>query len=48
MKKKDLDTLRGILEEDKKKIYRHLEEISESSVADLETHSGDSVDLASL
>ena len=48
MKKKDLDTLRGILEEEKKKIYRHLEEISESSVADLETPSGDSVDLASL
>ena len=48
MKKKDLDTLKKILEEEKKRIFHHLQEISETSVADLETPSGDSVDLASL
>lgn len=48
MKKKDVDTLKKILEEEKKRIFHHLQEISETSVADLETPSGDSVDLASL
>jgi DnaK suppressor protein len=48
MKKKDIDTLKAILEEEKKRITRHLEEISDSSVADLDTASGDSVDIASL
>ena len=48
MKKKDLDTLKKILEEEKKRIFHHLQEISENSVADLETPSGDSVDLAAL
>ena len=48
MKKKDLDTLKKILEDEKKRIFHHLQEISETSVADLETPSGDSVDLASL
>lgn len=48
MKKKDLDALKKLLEEEQKRITRHLEDISESSVADLETPSGDSVDLASL
>ena len=48
MKKKELDTLKKLLEEEKKRIFHHLQEISESSVADLETPSGDSVDLASL
>lgn len=48
MKKKDLEQLKQILEEEKRKIQRHLEDISDSSVADIETPSGDSVDLASL
>lgn len=48
MKKKDIDTLRKLLEEEKQKIIRHLDDLSESSVADLETTTGDSVDIASL
>jgi DnaK suppressor protein len=48
MKKKDLDTIRGLLDEEKKRILRHLEDLSDSSVADLDTASGDSVDIASL
>lgn len=48
MKKKELEQLKQILEEEKRKIQRHLEDISDSSVADIETPSGDSVDLASL
>ena len=48
MKKKDVDSLKKLLEDEKKRISHHLQEISESSVADLETPSGDSVDLASL
>ena len=48
MKKKDLDALKKVLEEEKRRILRHLEEISETSVADLETPSGDSVDIAAL
>jgi DnaK suppressor protein len=48
MKKKDLDTLRGMLDEEKRRILRHLEDLSDSSVADLDTASGDSVDIASL
>jgi DnaK suppressor protein len=48
MKKKDLDTLKELLLEEKKKIMRHLEEISDSSVAELDTSTGDPVDIASL
>lgn len=48
MKKKDLDALKKVLEEEKRRILRHLEEISDTSVADLETPSGDSVDIAAL
>jgi DnaK suppressor protein len=48
MKKKELEQLKQILEDEKRKIQRHLEDISDSSVADIETPSGDSVDLASL
>jgi DnaK suppressor protein len=48
MKKKDLDTIKELLDEEKKRIHRHLEDISDSSVADLDTASGDSVDIASL
>jgi DnaK suppressor protein len=48
MKKKDLDQLKGILEEEKRRILRHLEDLSDTTVADIETPSGDSVDLAAL
>jgi DnaK suppressor protein len=48
MKKKDLDQLKGILEEEKRRILRHLEDLSDTSVADIDTPSGDSVDLAAL
>lgn len=48
MKKKELDQLKEILEEEKRRILRHLEDISDTSVADIDTPSGDSVDLASL
>lgn len=48
MKKKELDQLKGLLEGEKRRILRHLEDISDTSVADLDTPSGDSVDLASL
>ncbi len=48
MKKKEIDQLKGILEEEKRRIHRHLEDISDTSVADLDTPSGDSVDIAAL
>jgi DnaK suppressor protein len=48
MKKKDIDTIKELLDEEKKRITRHLEDLSDSSVADLDTASGDSVDIASL
>jgi DnaK suppressor protein len=48
MKKKDLDTFRALLLEEKRKILRHLEDLSDSAEADLESGSGDSVDIASL
>lgn len=48
MKKKEIDQLKVILEEEKRRILRHLEDISDTSVADLDTPSGDSVDLAAL
>jgi len=48
MKKKELETLKEMLEEEKRRIQRHLDDLSDTSVADLETASGDSVDIASL
>ena len=48
MKKKDLDTLKKMLEEERRKILHHLEEISDTSVSDLDLTTGDSVDIASL
>lgn len=48
MKKKDVDVLKAKLIEAKQRISRHLEDISDSSVADLDTASGDSVDIAAL
>lgn len=50
MKKKELDQFKKILDDEKKKILRHLETLSDSSEQELDTSSasGDSVDLASL
>ena len=48
MKKKDLDQLKELLEGEKRRITRHLEDLSDTSVADIDTPSGDSVDIASL
>jgi DnaK suppressor protein len=48
MKKKDLDNLRKILEDEKKKILHHLEDLSESAEEEKDLGSGDSVDIASL
>lgn len=48
MKKKDLDTLKGILEEERKRIQRHLDDLSDESVEELEGASGDTVDIAAL
>jgi len=48
MKKKELDTLKSILLEERTKIMRHLETLSDSAEEDLEVGSGDSVDIASL
>jgi len=48
MKKKDLDTFRKLLDEEKRKILRHLEDLSDSAEADLEVGSGDSVDIAAM
>jgi len=49
MKKKDLDNFKKILEEERRKILHHLEEISDTSVADLDgSNVGDSVDIAAL
>ncbi len=48
MKKKESETLKAMLEEEKRRIQRHLDDISDTSVADLETASGDSVDIAAL
>lgn len=47
MKKKDLETLKKMLEDDKAKILRHLEVLSDSAEEDLETGTGDPVDIAS-
>jgi DnaK suppressor protein len=48
MKKKDLDTFNALLLEEKRKISRHLEDLSDSAESELEIGSGDSVDIASL
>lgn len=48
MKKKDLDTLKNLLIEEKNKILRHLEQLTDSSEESLESGTGDSVDLAAL
>ena len=48
MKKKDLDQLKALLDGEKRRITRHLEDLSDTSVADIDTPSGDSVDIAAL
>ena len=48
MKKKDLDTFKQLLLEEKRKIVRHLEDLSESAESELEQNTGDSVDIAAL
>ena len=48
MKKKDLDTLKKMLLDEKSKILKHLESLSDSAEEDLEQGSGDQVDIASL
>jgi len=48
LKKKDFDRFRSLLLEEKKKIIRHLADLSESAEKELEFSSGDPVDLASL
>ncbi|MBX7136958.1 MAG: TraR/DksA C4-type zinc finger protein [Oligoflexia bacterium] len=49
MKKKDLDKFKALLEEEKRKILRHLEELSDSSEESMElgTTAGDPADIAS-
>jgi DnaK suppressor protein len=48
MKKKDLDTLKKMLEDEKSKILRHLEVLSESAEEDMQDpNMGDPVDIAS-
>ncbi len=48
MKKKDLDTFKKILLEEKKKILNHLQNLSDTQDEEEITPSGDSVDIASL
>jgi len=48
MKKKDLEKFKKLLEEEKKKILRHLSDLSSSSGEDLDLSTGDAVDIASL
>lgn len=48
MKKKDLDTLKKMLLDEKEKITRHLEDLTDSSEEGLRDSSGDEVDIASM
>ena len=49
MKKKDLDDLKKLLEEEKGKLLRHLEALSNSQeLPDVNVNSGDSADIASV
>lgn len=48
LKKKELDKFQALLLDEKKKILQHLSDLSESAEQELESGSGDSVDLASL
>ena len=48
LKKKDLQKFKVLLEEEQRKILRHLEDLSDSSNQELDLSTGDSVDIASL
>ena len=48
MKKKDLDALKRLLLDDKKRILHHLEDLSDSSVQELDQEAGDPADMASM
>ena len=48
LKKKELDKFKKLLEEEQRKITRHLEDLSDSSNEELDLSTGDSVDIASL
>ncbi len=49
MKKKDLDRFKTILEDEKRKILKHLEDLTQNSEVDMETSmSGDSADIATV
>ena len=48
MKKKDLDALKRLLIEEKKRILRHLEDLTDSSTEEMQFNSGDPADIASL
>jgi DnaK suppressor protein len=47
-KKKELENFKNLLQEERRKVLRHLEDLSESSQEELDLTTGDSVDLASL
>ncbi len=48
LKKKDLGKFKSLLEDEQRKILRHLEDLSHSSEEELVSPSGDSADIASL
>lgn len=49
MKKKELDQFKKILDDEKSKILRHLEKLSESQeISDVNVNSGDSADIAAV
>ena len=47
IKKKDLEKLKELLNEEKRKILNHLQDLTQSSEQELASGSGDSVDIAS-
>lgn len=47
-KKKELENFKNLLQEERRKVLRHLEDLSESSHEELDLSTGDSVDIASL
>lgn len=48
IKKKELEALKALLNEEKQKILRHLEDLTDSSEEGLQDSSGDEVDIASM
>lgn len=48
LKKKEIDRFKSILEDEKRKILRHLEDLSDSSELGQDSSSGDQVDIASM